>query len=67
MSTISRYAIIEEGVVTNVILWDGQGDLFPGMTVVLLPDDSPVSPGWTTPDDGKTFVAPPPQPQPSPL
>lgn len=60
----SRYAVVTSGVVTNVILWDGVSPWAPpvGSTVQLLPDDSPVFPGYTF--DGTTFTAPPaPAPQ----
>ncbi len=60
---MSRYAIVESGVVTNVIIWDGQGDFFPSMTVILLLDDSQVGPGYTY--DGTTFTAPPSPPPPT--
>jgi hypothetical protein len=46
---VSRYAIVRDGLVTNVTLWDGQTDWDPGegCTLYPLPDDSPVSIGWT--------------------
>jgi len=48
---INRYAIVDgDGLVVNVILWDGdQNNWQPpeGTVANLLADDSPVSPGWT--------------------
>lgn len=52
-----RYAVIEDGTVVNVILWDGIGDMFDAQTLIELPDDSLVGPGWS--HDGTDFVAPP--------
>lgn len=67
-----KYAVIKDGQVINVILWDGvdvapslvagEGlhvpfrDRFDGGTLIELPEDSPVSPGWT--HNGTDFVAP---------
>lgn len=55
-----RWAMIVNGVVTGVILWDGDLTNFQipeGTTAINLPDDSPVGPGYTY--DGTTFSAPP--------
>lgn len=57
-----KYAVLKDGQVINVILWDGAGDDLPayfadqGATLQLLPDDSLVGPGWS--HDGADFVAP---------
>lgn len=55
--TVSRYALVEDGVVKNLVSWDGEGDLFDGYTVVELTQDVEVSIGWTYADS--TFTAPP--------
>lgn len=58
--TINRYAIVENGMVTNVILWDGNTETWQppmGSTANLLPNDSPVGPGWTF--DGTDYAGPP--------
>jgi hypothetical protein len=58
---MSNYAYVENGVVTNVIVWDGVTPYNPGPTVtlVLLPDDSQVSIGYLYDADTNTFSAPP--------
>jgi hypothetical protein len=46
----NRYALVENGVVVNVILWDGDTEAWQppeGATAELLPADSPVSIGFT--------------------
>jgi hypothetical protein len=57
---MNTYAYIENGQVTNVIVWDGKDDWTPpeGVTMVELPDDSSVGIGFTY--DGATFTPPPP-------
>lgn len=54
----NRYAIIANGIVANVVLWDGQADWSPpaGTSLNPLPDDSPVSTGYAF--DGASFTAP---------
>ncbi|UVA80472.1 hypothetical protein [Pandoraea commovens] len=56
---MKRYAIIENGTVVNVVLWDGQTECeaIPDGAVELT-SDSPVAPGYTR-EDG-SFIAPPP-------
>jgi hypothetical protein len=58
---VSRYAIVCDGQVVNVCLWDGVTDWTPdeGCTVHKLPDDSPVGPGWTRSGNNR-WVAPAP-------
>lgn len=56
----SRYAIVENGVVTNVILWDGDSSIWQppaGAIANLLPNGSPVGPDYTF--DGEKYLAPP--------
>ncbi|WP_372438637.1 hypothetical protein [Pandoraea sputorum] len=52
-----RFAIVEGGVVVNVVLWDGEAECneIP-FDAVELPLDSPIGPGCTF--DGKEFSAP---------
>jgi len=50
-----RYAIIKDGTVTNVIIWDGETDL--GITDQLVElGDNRAGVGWAY--DGENFVAP---------
>ncbi|CAB3720242.1 hypothetical protein LMG22037_04702 [Paraburkholderia phenoliruptrix] len=61
---MNSYAIVENGVVSNVILWDGQTEWTPppGSTVMKLADGIECGPGYTF--DGTNFIAPPaPPPQ----
>lgn len=61
---MSNYAIVENGNVVNVILWDGSAQWQPpaGATVVEVPDGVACGPGYTF--DGTNFIAPPaPPPQ----
>lgn len=53
---MTRYAMIRDGQVVNVILWDGEADWTPDpdFTVIDCPDE--VGIGWTW-DDG--FIPPP--------
>lgn len=52
---VSRFAVVRDGQVVNVTMWDGKSDWTPddGCTVHKLPDDSPVSPGWTRSANGR--------------
>lgn len=54
---MGRFAIIEGGVVTNVVLWDGvaECDAIPA-NAIRLPDYSPVGPGYSS--DGTNFSPP---------
>lgn len=56
---VSRYALVCDGQVVNVCMWDGKTEWAPedGCTVHKLPDDSPVGPGWTRAGNGR-FVRP---------
>ena len=60
---MNRYALIQDGIVTNVILWDGKSQwLKSSDLLILLSMDSPVCPSYTY--DGAFFTAPSPQPPP---
>lgn len=57
------YAVIQDGVIVNVVLWDGQNDWSPpeGCTAVDITGASPQPGiGWTTSDGGGTFEPPAP-------
>ncbi len=58
---MSRYAIVENGVVVNVVIWDGKTECaaIPD-DAICLPSNSPVGPGFTF--DGTAFAAPAPAP-----
>jgi hypothetical protein len=61
----TTYAIIEAGVVVNMVVWDGNTETWQppdGSTAELLPDGSPISIGYTF--DGTNFAAPVTQPSP---
>jgi len=62
---MNRYAIIANGVVANIVLWDGAASWTPptGSTTKLVPDNSQVNIGFAF--DGTNFVAPA-QPAPTP-
>jgi hypothetical protein len=54
---VSRYAVIQGGAVTNIVLWDGDTATWQppaDATVVALTDDQPVGPGDSY--DGTTFT-----------
>jgi len=55
-----NYAMIENGVVFNVAVWDGETAWEPGCEVVDI-TDTYVGPGWLW--DGKKFTAPPEVPE----
>ena len=40
------YALIKNGVVEQVVVWDGQGDLFSDFTTYALPDGAIAGPGY---------------------
>jgi hypothetical protein len=54
---MSRYAIVQDNDVVNVVLWDGETDYNPDGELVALADHEVVGPGWTR-KKGK-WVAPP--------
>ncbi|MEN8513066.1 hypothetical protein [Burkholderia sp. RS02] len=59
---MNRYALVQSGLVVNVVLWDGQSPWSNPLTSVLLTPDSPVCPGYSY--DGVNFTAPPSLPPP---
>ena len=59
---IKRYALVKDGVVENLVSWNGEGELFFEFVTVKLNDDSVASVGWSY--DGTTFIAPP-EPEPT--
>lgn len=72
---MTNYALMKDGSVENVIVWDGVPYTPPtdeqpasgwsppdGYSTIALEDGSPVSPGWTF--DGTMFAAPAPAPLP---
>ncbi|EOM7108357.1 tail fiber assembly protein [Escherichia coli] len=53
-----NYAIVENGLVLNVAVWDEEPTFEPEKGVwVLVKDDEIAGPGWTY--DGQEFIAPP--------
>ncbi|MCC7581571.1 tail fiber assembly protein [Enterobacter roggenkampii] len=57
---IKRYALVKNGVVENLVSWNGEGELFSEFVTVELNDDSVASVGWSY--NGKEFT-PPPEPE----
>ncbi|ENE2000933.1 hypothetical protein ABM424_003086 [Enterobacter hormaechei] len=53
---MADYALIKNGVVENVVIWDGEGDIFADYTAVNI-DELTVGIGWSY--DGTDFTAPP--------
>jgi hypothetical protein len=51
-----RYAIVQDGQVVNVILWDGMTAYDAPSTPIAIPDDLAVCPGWSY--DGSNWTAP---------
>lgn len=54
---MSRYAIIENGIVTNIVLWDGQAEWSNSAFATPIPAGQNVGIGSTY--DGTTWTAPP--------
>ncbi|MCK7098855.1 tail fiber assembly protein [Enterobacter kobei] len=52
---MTGFALIKDGVVENVVVWDGQGDIFDEYETVNI-DGLSVGIGWAY--DGKKFTAP---------
>ncbi|MDR5812023.1 MULTISPECIES: hypothetical protein [unclassified Caballeronia] len=60
---MNRYAVVSDGVVTNVVLWDGTSEWETSSDAVLLPPDSPVSEGYSyTAGEFTAPLNPPPRP-----
>ncbi|HHA1397594.1 TPA: tail fiber assembly protein [Enterobacter hormaechei subsp. xiangfangensis] len=57
-----NYALVKNGIVENVVIWDGEGDLFDGFETVNIDGES-AGIGWAY--NGTIFTAPdePPQPE----
>lgn len=57
-----NFALVKDGIVENIVIWDGEGDLFEGYKAVNI-EGLGIGVGWTY--DGKKFTAPaePPQPE----
>ncbi|TCL04208.1 hypothetical protein [Sodalis ligni] len=55
------YAVIENSVVTNTIVWDGVTTTVPpaGCTVVIIPDGAITGIGYSYDATSKVFTAPP--------
>ena len=51
-----RYALIQNGIVVNIVEWDGEGDLFDGYETVNV-DDMRCGIGWEY--QGGKCIAPP--------
>lgn len=49
-----RYAVVNDGIVSNVILWDGESPI--DENLVLIPSDQPFEIGWKY--DGENFTPP---------
>lgn len=53
---MSNYALVKNGVVENVVVWDGTGDIFDDYITVNI-DDISAGIDWTY--DGEAFSPPP--------
>lgn len=51
-----NYALIKNGVIENVVVWDGEADIFPDYIAVSI-DGVGAGIGWSY--DGKVFTPPP--------
>lgn len=56
-----NYALVKDGIVENVVIWNGNGDLFDGFETVNI-DGQSAGIGWAY--DGSIFTAPAESPQP---
>ncbi|MEE9647906.1 hypothetical protein [Enterobacter soli] len=50
-----NYALVKNGIVENIVIWDGEGDLFDEFKAVNI-DGQSVGIGWAY--DGSAFTAP---------
>ena len=55
----SRYAVIENGTVTNIIVWDGETVFSAGDNQLFMPIQDNAGIGWSWSDDGGVFIPPP--------
>jgi len=55
---MKMYALVQNGEVVNMIVWDGESEWTPpeGLTAIPTPDGSPVAIGWSF--DGTSFEPP---------
>lgn len=60
-----RYAMIRNGLVENIVEWDGVSDWSPGDDYTVIDCPPQVGPGWSHDDDG--FYAPPEPPVENPV
>lgn len=51
------YAVVVDGLVVNVVLWDGESEFDAPGQLVQIPDDTPAGVGWSF--DGSTWTSPP--------
>lgn len=54
---VPKWSVVKEGVVRNVIIWDGQEPIQVEGELIAVEEDCPVGPGWTY-ENGE-WVAPP--------
>ena len=53
---MSRYALMQDDNVVNVVEWDGEREYNPEGTLILLSEDNPAGPGWLYEND--KFIPP---------
>ncbi len=41
-----RWALVRNNIVKNIVIWDGNGNIFDDYITVRLDENSPVSIGW---------------------
>ncbi|EHG6164148.1 hypothetical protein ACNDTH_000348 [Escherichia coli] len=56
---MSNYALIKDGIVVNIVIWNGESDLFREYTTINV-DNIDVGIGWSYAEG--QFTAPPEQP-----
>lgn len=60
---MNNYTLISDDLVKNIIIWNGEGDLFPEYIAVELSDNIAVGVGWSYADG---VFTPPPEPEKTP-
>lgn len=50
------YALIKDGVVQSVVVWDGEGDLFKDFTTYALPDGVIAGPGYIATEENGSYT-----------